>query len=264
MTTDTTRNTTPPVDIAQWLGPWVSFERLIDGDEPALRQAWRESTAAMRGKLMFRLLMRGDARRFWRWACRTTCRKNRSPIGGWRISAAEDGRQPTEEPLAEGTGSASCSEEPPLGKPTGSAYGQPAFRLAWLGSDGGTLGEYRYLLDHMIDRGLEGKPCYVFHAVDAPEGSPFRVLVAMDPMPERGELARGGLLSHLHFQYGISERAVLRGVGAAARLRHRMWYPTMCADEGTLLDRCNIVRALHQLPAWTELPGESTSSRLPL
>lgn len=212
-------------DVTQWLGSWVSFERIIHSDDPALLQAWHESTVAMRGKLMFRLLMRGDARRFWRWACRTVSRENLTPVGGWVVSRAADSHRETLE-----------------------------FNLRWLRQDGSVLGDYRYRLDHMIDRGLEGKPCYVFHAVDAPDGSPFRVLIAMDPMPERGDLADGGLLSHLHFQYGSSERKLLKGAGPAARLRRRLWYPTMCADEGTVLDQCNIVRALHQLTAWSELP----------
>lgn len=34
-----------------------------------------------------------------------------------------------------------------------------------------------------------------------------------------------------------------KATGKPATLRHRMWYPTMCAAEGTLLDQCNIVRA---------------------
>lgn len=35
---------------------------------------------------------------------------------------------------------------------------------------------------------------------------------------------------------------------ADSTLRKRMWYPTMCAAEGTLHDQCDIVRALHKLP----------------
>lgn len=35
---------------------------------------------------------------------------------------------------------------------------------------------------------------------------------------------------------------------ADSTLRKRMWYSTMCADEGTLRDQCDIVRALHKLP----------------
>ena len=108
-----------------------------------------------------------------------------------------------------------------------------------------SLGRYRYRLDRTIAKGLEGKPCYVFHATDAPAGCPFSVLVAMDPMPERAALASGGLLSHLHFQYANDDGMLLR---AESTLRKRMWYPTMCADEGTLRDQCDIVRTLHKLP----------------
>ena len=85
----------------------------------------------------------------------------------------------------------------------------------------------------------------MFHATDAPAGCPFSVLVAMDPMPERTALASGGLLSHLHFQYASDDGMLLR---ADSTLRKRMWYPTMCADEGTLRDQCDIVRTLHKLP----------------
>lgn len=110
----------------------------------------------------------------------------------------------------------------------------------------------------MHDKGLEGKPCYVFHASDADDSDPFAVLIAMDPMPERSALRHGGLLSHLHFQYASDEGGLIKGTGKQAALRHRMWYPTMCAAEGTLLDQCNIVRALHHLQAWRELPVPSS------
>ena len=61
----------------------------------------------------------------------------------------------------------------------------------------------------------------------------------------RAALASGGLRSHLHFQYASDDGMLLR---ADSTLRKRMWYPTMCADEGTLRDQCDIVRALHKLP----------------
>lgn len=73
------------------------------------------------------------------------------------------------------------------------------FIIDWLAGPDRSLGRYRYRLDRTIAKGLEGKPCYVFHATDAPAGCPFSVLVAMNPMPERAALASGGLLSHLHF-----------------------------------------------------------------
>lgn len=119
------------------------------------------------------------------------------------------------------------------------------FIIDWLAGPDRSLGRYRYRLDRTTAKGLEGKPCYMFHATDAPAGCPFSVLVAMDPMPERAALASGGLLSHLHFQYASDDGMLLR---ADSTLRKRMWYPTMCADEGTLRDQCDIVRALHKLP----------------
>ncbi|MCH9275771.1 hypothetical protein JS533_005735 [Bifidobacterium amazonense] len=221
-----------PFNPTEWLGDWISFERLIDSREPALERAWAESEAAMRrNKSAFTLMLPffgGSIRRFWRWACRTTCRENRhASIVGWHIEPLEFGERPDN-----------------------------GFALAWLSGENTVIGRYAYQFDHMIDRGLEGKPCYVFHADSAPADSPFRVLIAMDPMPARAELSNGGLLSHLHFQYSNSEATLLRGEtgNPAAKLRHRMWYPTMCAGDGDLLAQCNVVRALHKLPAWTELP----------
>ena len=160
---------------------------------------------------------------FWRWACRTRSRDNRVPIAGWHI-----------EPLVFGD--------------------QDGFALSWLSTDATVIATFAYHLDHMLAKGLEGKPCYVFRADAAPADSPFRVLVSMDPMPERAALADGGLASHLHFQYASSEDKLLKGTGEQAKLRNRMWYPTMCSAEGDLLAQCNIVRALHKLPAWPSLP----------
>lgn len=59
------------------------------------------------------------------------------------------------------------------------------FIIDWLAGPDRSLGRYRYRLDRTTAKGLEGKPCYMFHATDAPAGCPFSVLVAMDPMPER-------------------------------------------------------------------------------
>ena len=79
----------------------------------------------------------------------------------------------------------------------------------------------------------------------------FRCLLAMPPLPERTARAHGGLLSHLHFQYAAGWTAL---VGTDGKLSHPMWYPTMCDGAGTLLEQCNIVRAMHHLTCWTELP----------
>ena len=214
-------------NVNDWLGDWISFEHLIDSRDPNLERAWKDSTEAMRSKPLFAIMMLGDARRFWSKACRTSGRERRDRIGGWHID-----RLPA----------------------AGDDDGVAGFRLTWLDEGRKPIATHEYRLDHMHDKGLEGKPCYVFHAIDAGVSDPFAVLVAMDPMPERSALRHGGLLSHLHFQYASDEHNLIKGKGKQATLRRRMWYPTMCAAEGTLIDQCNIVRALHHLPAWKELP----------
>ncbi|MBW3094525.1 hypothetical protein KIH75_04020 [Bifidobacterium sp. 64T4] len=209
-----------------WQGEWISFEQIIESNDPNLTQAWHEATQAMRGKPLFALMMLGGAQRFWNKACTTTSRENPTRIGGWRIET------PNKQTPAE----------------------TPGLRLTWLDEHGEPLRTLDYQLDHMLEHGLEGKPCYVFHATQQQPHNPFNVLIAMDPMPERAALADGGLLSHMHFQYASSEGKLIKGAGEGAKLKRRMWYPTMCAAEGGLLDQCNIVRALHQLPVWTALP----------
>lgn len=74
----------------------------------------------------------------------------------------------------------------------------------------------------------------------------IRCLLAMEPMPPRTARKTGGLLSHLHFQYASSPEN--------GKLCNPMWYATMCDGDGTLLEQCNIVRALHHLPVWKALP----------
>lgn len=270
-------------DIDEWLGEWTSFEALIDDGSPAMERTWAQSEEAMRGRRSAFTLMLpffgGSMRRFWRWACRTGARWQRGAVDRWRV------------------------ERPELVADGGSADGDSAdgvaFVIVWWGrfpdGRGGFVRELRraYRLDHMVAKGLEGKPCLVFHAVDAHGkgrhgeerygaerheeercgaerhggsvrkvrkggGDPFRVLIAMEPMPGRKALAGGGLLSHLHFQYACSEDTLLRGHGAGARIRHRMWYPTMVAAEGDEFDRCNVVRALHGLPALERGGGRSS------
>lgn len=220
---------------AAWTGDWISFEQLINSRDPDINRAWEESETAMRAHWSaFSIMLPffgGSIRRFWRWACRTTGRENRyATIAGWQIEPLEFGNNP-----------------------------ENGFALAWMSEENTVIGRYAYQFDHMIDKGLEGKPCYIFHADSAPIDSPFRVLIAMDPMPARTELENGGLLSHLHFQYGSSEDVLLKQAqgkpSETAKIRHRMWYPTMCDARGDTLAQCNIIRALHHLPAWDQLPS---------
>ncbi|WP_175578265.1 hypothetical protein [Bifidobacterium jacchi] len=240
----------------EWLGDWISFERLIDGREPELERAWRDSEQAMRGGrsvfAVMRLLFGGSMRRFWRWACRTASRENRTAVVRWHIEPL--GAQGTfVKAAAAGSpvDSAVAAEHSEAGDRSGASR-RTGFSLEWFGPGDVSLGRFDYVLAYVIDKGLEGKPCYVFRASDAPAGCPFAVLIAMDPMPERSAYASGGLLAHLHFQYGSSERRLLRGTGASARLRHRMWYPTMCDATGPAHGDqrawAAIVRSLHGLP----------------
>ena len=67
----------------------------------------------------------------------------------------------------------------------------------------------------------------------------------------KGAKEQGGLISHLHFQYASCREQLLKKNG---RLRATHWYATMCDGDATLLQRCNIVRAMHKLEIWTEIP----------
>ena len=183
-------------NVNDWLGDWISFEHLINNHDPNLDRAWKDSTKAMRSKPLFAIMMLGDARRFWAKACKTSGKEWRFRIGGWHI----------EQPSAVGDDDAVAG-----------------FNLTWLDEKRTPITTHEYRLDHVHDKGLEGKPCYVFHASDAGASDPFAVLIAMEPMPERSALRHGGLLSHLHFQYASDEGELIKGTGKQATLRHRMW-----------------------------------------
>lgn len=198
----------------EWLGRWDNFEAYINSTNPYLTRAWQEAEAAAGALPMFRQ----GAKAFWQKACRTTSPENPAPLGGWVITPA----------------------------------GEDKLCIEWLAADGSSLGKAVYHLDSILSKGLEGKENAVFAAEDVPGDWPFRTLLAMEPMPPRSALAEGGLLSHLHFQY--ASRPDLLADPESQTLRSPMWYATMCAGDGTLLDQCNIVRALHRLPCWTELP----------
>ena len=100
-----------------------------------------------------------------------------------------------------------------------------------------------------MERGLEGKENALFAAEDVPADWPFRCLLAMEPMPPRTARQSGGLLSHLHFQYANDLHTLVATDEATGveTLRNPRWYATMCANEGTVEDRCAIIRALHHL-----------------
>lgn len=162
-------------------------------------------------------------RTFWSMACSTTRPENIIHIGYWRVN----------EPAAE---SGSTDDA--------------ALAIEWFAEDDTSLDTYEYTIDHVIEHGLEGSPTFVFRTTDpAAEDSPFRWLLAINPLPSRKAFAEGGLLSHLHFQYANDLHTLVATdeVTGAETLRNPRWYATMCANEGTVEDRCAIIRALHHL-----------------
>ena len=199
-----------------WLGRWQNFESYITGTEPALVRAWQEAEQAAAAMRM--PMFRDGVKTFWQKACVTTSPENPHSLGGWNIAPAEEGKL--------------CIE--------------------WLGADGNRLGRAVYHLETILPRGLEGKENVLFAAEDVPETWPFRCLLAMEPMPSRTARKNGGLLSHLHFQYASSPDKLFDPENG--KLCSPMWYATMCDGDGTLLEKCNIVRALHHLPVWENLP----------
>lgn len=197
----------------EWLGDWVSFESYIDSDDPMIVGTWEEARHACAANPKMAMMAQGDPRDFWRAVCRTTGPNNDVPIAAWHVEPASG--------VADGVS------------------------ITWKGIDGTVLGTYDYGLDRVIPHGLEGAPTNVFAASDAPAGSPFSWLIAIDPVPAHESRVGGGLISHVHFQYDAS---LDRLVDDRDALRNPRWYPTMCADEGDVADRCDVIRALHRLP----------------
>lgn len=160
-------------------------------------------------------MFKNGAKAFWQMACNTVNVENPVRLGGWNIEATDTG-----------------------------------MAIEWFDESGQSLGKLDYALSAIVSKGLEAKENFLFEAATAPANWPFRYLLAMAPMPERAAKNNGGLLSHLHFQYASSlEKLLKEGV-----LCNPMWYATMCDGDGNLLQQCNIVRALHHMPLWEELP----------
>ena len=61
---------------------------------------------------------------------------------------------------------------------------------------------------------------------------------------------KGGLISHLHFQFASTREQMIKENG---KLKKPHWYATMCDADATMQQRCNIVRALHKLEIDTEV-----------
>lgn len=169
--------------------------------------------------------------------------------GGSRKNANVSGR--SEEVLAEGLRDCNAGESACAGGWNITAA-DAALCIEWLAEDGTSLGSSIYHLNSVLEKGLEGRENFLFVAEDAAPDWAFRCLLAMEPMPQRGSYQNGGLLSHLHFQYAPQPEALFDP--ETKKLRNPMWYATMCEDAKTVLEQCNIVRALHRLPVWEKLP----------
>ena len=99
--------------------------------------------------------------------------------------------------------------------------------IEWFAEDDTSLDTYEYAIDHVIEHGLESSPTFVLRTADpAAEDSPFRWLLAINPLPSRKAFAEGGLLSHLHFQYAYDLHTLVATDEAtgAETLRNPRWY----------------------------------------
>ncbi|PJM79926.1 hypothetical protein [Bifidobacterium scaligerum] len=204
-------------DISDWLGDWESFEHYIDAEDETIRSTWDEAEQVVLANPQMAPMAANGIRKFWAMACSTTSPENIIHIGYWTVGEPESTTADV--------------------------------RITWYAEDNTNLDAYDYRIDHVIEHGLEGSPTYVF-VTDDPhaEDSPFRWLLSIAPLPSRTAFSEGGLLSHLHFQYANDLHTLVETDDSGAEtLRNPRWYATMCADEGTIEDRCRIIRALHHL-----------------
>ena len=207
-------------DRTQWLGNWENFELYFTDTDPAMCRAWEDAEFATKNRkkdMVSAFLFRHGAKQFWMDGCYTITKENKVKLGGWRICPVE----------------------------------HEGVSVEWLDENKNSLGTFVYTLDTILEKGLEGKENYLLYAKDAPENSPFRYLLSMPPMPDHSEKLNGGLICHLHFQFGSAKEQIVKTNG---KLKKPHWYATMCDADATMLQRCNIVRALHKLEVWEKLP----------
>lgn len=207
-------------DRSEWIGNWENFELYFTDEAPAMVRTWEDAERAVKENkngLISAILFRHGAKRFWQDACYTVNSENAVKLGGWKIEAC----------------------------------GDKDITIEWIDTDGVCLCRYEYAFDMVVEKGLEGRPNFILRAVNSPEGCPFMYMMSMLPMPEHEEKNRGGLISHLHFQYASSRENLVKADG---KLKHPHWYATMCDRDAALLQRCNIVRAMHKLDLWEKLP----------
>lgn len=192
----------------EWIGNWENFENYIYSENDNIVRAW--SLADEAGKQM--PMFKNGVKAFWKQACATVNAENSVTINGWKIVASDNG-----------------------------------ILVTWLDSQHNILFEDNYELISVLDKGLENKPNFVFRSC-SDNCSPFKYVLAMEPMPERDAKDNGGLISHLHYQFASFLDKLIND----DKLVNPYWYPTMCDKECTVLDKCNIILAMHRLPLWKE------------
>jgi len=198
-------------DRTQWLGNWENFELYFDDPHPDMCRAWAAAEEAVRARkknLVSALLFRNGAKAFWQEACCTKTKESPCRLGGWRVNPA----------------------------------GKADVTIEWYADTKKSLGCWQYTLESILEKGLEGKPNILLLAPDAPLDCPYRFVLSMAPMPARREKDSGGFISHLHFQFSAEKSKLIK---PDSHLRHPHWYATMCDADATMLQRCQIVRALH-------------------
>lgn len=151
---------------------------------------------------------------FWEKACTTVTDENTIIIGGWNVRTVNENE----------------------------------LSIDWYKEDHSILYSSSYTLDSIIERGLENKQNFLLVSKDN-ESSPFHYLLLMEPMPA---IKENGLIPHFHFQYASHKENIQNP--ETGKLTYPMWYATMCAGNVSVLDRCNIIRALHRLPLRNSLP----------
>lgn len=217
------------LNASDWTGTWENFELWTDSADPELAATWREveqAVAAMPPQV--KAMLGDDPRAFWRMACATATPESPARLGGWRISdAGVDGATGNNA----GSGDASADHA-------------QALEIEWLAEDGAVLGRGRYVLDRVVERGLEGKPNLLLRGRGAGLPDAYGWLLVMKPMPERAARESGGLLAHTHFQFASSVDGLLTPEG---RLANPRWYATMVDAARYNAERIRVIRALHHL-----------------
>ena len=164
-------------DRKEWIGNWENFELYFTDLDPAMCRAWADAEREIRERkmdLISSILFRHGAKQFWMDGCYTVTEENKVRLGGWHVKPA----------------------------------GENDISVEWLDEAGKSLGCYIYTLDMVLPKGLESKENYLLHAENAPQDSPFAYLLSMPPMPEHAEKEKGGLISHLHFQFGRKKEQI--------------------------------------------------------